>query len=188
MKQIKKKILSMVAALLAILALTHTALAAEGTQGDEMQVMEAQKLEIQLGTDWAGVEFQFKTDAGLYPGTVTVGVDGVLYMEIGGSKSYVLTCLNSSVKAPKPAQVTATKETDKNMERETLAKIADGTDVQKPKDNIESGEDINPIAGIPISHVILFAGGMVLAVGGLIIMHVMKKRRESENGYPEEEE
>ena len=30
----------------------------QGTNGDELQLMEAQKLEIQLGTDWAGVEFQ----------------------------------------------------------------------------------------------------------------------------------
>ena len=59
----------------------------QGTTGDELQLMEAQKLEIQLGTDWAGVEFQLKTDAGLYPGTVKVGQDGVLRMEIGGSKS-----------------------------------------------------------------------------------------------------
>ena len=50
----------------------------QGTNGDELQLMEAEKLEIQLGTDWAGVEFQLKTDAGLYPGTVVVGQDGVL--------------------------------------------------------------------------------------------------------------
>lgn len=62
----------------------------QGTNGDELQLMEAQKLEIQLGAEWAGVEFQLKTDAGLYPGTVKVGQDGVLRMEIGGSKSYIL--------------------------------------------------------------------------------------------------
>lgn len=76
----------------------------QGTNGDELQLMEAEKLEIQLGTDWAGVEFQLKTDAGLYPGTVVVGQDGVLRMEIGGSKSYILTCMNSAITVPEPTQ------------------------------------------------------------------------------------
>ena len=76
----------------------------QGTNGDELQLMEAQKLEIQLGAEWAGVEFQLKTDAGLYPGTVKVGQDGVLRMEIGGSKSYILTCMNSAVEVPEPTQ------------------------------------------------------------------------------------
>lgn len=39
----------------------------QGTNGDELQVMKAEQLEIQLGADWAGVEFQLKTDAGVYP-------------------------------------------------------------------------------------------------------------------------
>lgn len=84
----------------------------QGTNGDELQLMEAEKLEIQLGTDWAGVEFQLKTDAGLYPGTVVVGQDGVLRMEIGGSKSYILTCMNSAITVPEPTQAPATTETD----------------------------------------------------------------------------
>ncbi len=75
-----------------------------------MQVIEPEKLEIQLGADWAGVEFQLKTDSGMYPGTIAVGDDGVLRMELGGSKSYVLTCMNSSVSAPEATQAPATTE------------------------------------------------------------------------------
>ena len=82
----------------------------QGTTGDELQLMEAQKLEIQLGADWAGVEFQLKTDAGLYPGTVIVGQDGVLRTEIGGSSTYILTCLKSAVEVPEPTQDSATTE------------------------------------------------------------------------------
>ena len=76
--------------------------APQGTDGSELQVMEAEKLEIQFGADWAGVEFQLKTDAGLYPGTVIVGEDGVLRMELGGSSQYILSCMNSSAAVPKP--------------------------------------------------------------------------------------
>ena len=73
------------------LLLPQTAYAADGTDGTEMQVLQPQQLEIQLGSNWAGVEFQLKTDAGLYPGTISVGEDGVLRLEIGGSSTYTLT-------------------------------------------------------------------------------------------------
>ena len=141
----------------------------QGTNGDELQLMEAQKLEIQLGTDWAGVEFQLKTDAGLYPGTVNVGQDGVLRMEIGGSKSYILTCMKSAVKVPEPA----TTETD-------TENTTSGTD---------SAEEVSAtVAGIPVLHIVLFAGGMVVAVGVLIAMHVVKRRRESEPAYDDDDD
>lgn len=76
--------------------------AKDGTDGTELQVMEAEKLEVQLGVDWAGTEFQLKTDAGLYQGTITIYQDGVLRLEIGASKYYVLSCMNSLVSAPVP--------------------------------------------------------------------------------------
>ena len=145
----------------------------QGTNGDELQLMEAQKLEIQLGTDWAGVEFQLKTDAGLYPGTVVVGQDGVLRMEIGGSKSYILTCMNSAVEVPEPTQAPATTETDPENNNS-------GTDSAE-----EGGATV---AGIPVLHIVLFGGGMVVAIGALIAMHVVKRRRESEPVYDEDDD
>lgn len=145
----------------------------QGTNGDELQLMEAEKLEIQLGTDWAGVEFQLKTDAGLYPGTVVVGQDGVLRMEIGGSKSYILTCMNSAITVPEPTQVPATTETDPEETNH-------GTETAE--------EGSTTVAGIPVLHIVLFAGGMVVAVGVLIAMHVVKRRRESEPAYDDEDD
>ena len=76
--------------------------AQQGTDGSELQVVKAEQLEIQLGTSWSGVEFQLKTDAGVYPGTVKVGTDGVLRLEIGGSSQYILTRMNSSTSLPEP--------------------------------------------------------------------------------------
>ena len=145
----------------------------QGTTGDELQLMEAEKLEIQLGTEWAGVEFQLKTDAGLYPGTVKVGQDGVLRMEIGGSKSYILTCMNSAVEVPEVTQAPATTETDSEQNNSET-------------DSAEEGSAT--VAGIPILHIVLFAGGMVVAIGALIAMHVVKRRRENEPVYDEDDD
>ena len=145
----------------------------QGTTGDELQLMKAEKLEIQLGTEWAGVEFQLKTDAGLYPGTVKVGQDGVLRMEIGGSKSYILTCMNSAVEVPEPTQAPATTETDPENNNS-------GTD--------SAEEGSATVAGIPVLHIVLFGGGMVVAIGALITMHVVKRRRESEPVFDEDDD
>ena len=94
MKTVKKKLAALaIAGLLAATLGTGISVSAEnqGTDGTEMQVMEAEQLEVQLGKEWAGMEFQLKTDAGLYPGTITVGEDGVLRTELGGSSRYILT-------------------------------------------------------------------------------------------------
>ena len=146
----------------------------QGTTGDELQLMEAEKLEIQLGTEWAGVEFQLKTDAGLYPGTVKVGQDGVLRMEIGGSKSYILTCMNSAVEVPEVTQAPATTETESAQNNSET-------------DSAEEGSGAT-VAGIPVLHIVLFGGGMVVAIGALIAMHVVKRRRESEPAYDDDDD
>lgn len=143
----------------------------QGTNGDELQLVEAQKLEIQLGTEWAGVEFQLKTDAGIYPGTVTVGKDGVLRTEIGGSTTYILTCLNSAVTVPEPTQDSATTEQQDQNNSETDIAKTDGTSS----------------TGIPALHIALFAGGMVVAVGVLLAMHVLKQHSETDSVYDEDE-
>lgn len=56
------------------------------TDGTELQILEPSYLEIQLGIDWAGTEFQLRTDMGLYPDTIQVDENGILHLEIGGSK------------------------------------------------------------------------------------------------------
>lgn len=144
----------------------------QGTDGTELQVAQPEQLEIQLGSEWAGVEFQMKTDAGLYPGTIPVGQDGVLRLEIGGSKSYVLTCLNSATKVPSPTQAPATTESQP----------------EKQTEGISAEESSATVAGIPILHLCLFVGGMVLAVGGLITMYVVKRRREDDYEYDDDED
>ena len=78
------------------------------TDGSEIIVVQPEKLEIQLGMDWIGAEFQLRTDQGLYPDLIPVGNDGVLRLEIGGSGSYILSCVSTGRTMPvsRPAAVT----------------------------------------------------------------------------------
>ena len=138
--------------------------AQQGTDGSELQVVKAEQLEIQLGTSWSGVEFQLKT--------VKVGTDGVLRLEIGGSSQYILTCINSSTSIPEPEDTA--DSTDRTQ--------APATTEQSPETNEKAA------SGIPTLHIILFAGGMVIAIGTLIVMQILKKKRENESPDDEEDE
>lgn len=178
----------------------------QGTDGTEIQVMEAEQLEVQLGKKWAGKEFQLKTDAGLYPGTITVGEDGVLRTELGGSTRYILTCMLTE-NPNDTEQVLATgndvsKDTAGAPEKEGEMESQSGenasgeteTGVQQTAPTDAStgpavkGEGTEKtVAGIPIKHLVLFSVGMVAAVGGLIAIHIVQKRREELDDYDEED-
>lgn len=214
--RMRKKILgaAMALSLGALMLFPVPASAAEGTEGSEMQVLQAEQLEIQLGSDWAGVEFELKTDAGMYPGTIPVGEDGVLRLEIGGSSSYILTCLNSAVAVPDPTQAPATTEEsqEENADSDGNAAEAETGDPQSTGEKAENNQnaeqetevvsDVNQesedspaadnegktVAGIPVLHLALFGGGMVLAIGSLIVMYVMKRRRALDADYDEDDE
>jgi len=212
----RKKLLgaAMALSLGALMLFPVPASAAEGTEGTEMQVMQPEQLEVQLGADWAGVEFELKTDAGMYPGTISVGDDGVLRLEIGGSSAYVLTCLNSTVSVPNPAQAPAVTEenAEENADSDGNAAETETGDIQNPDEENEGTQnadqeteaisDLNQesedspaaddgektVAGIPVRHLALFGGGMALAIGSLIGMYVMKRRRAVDADYEEEDE
>ena len=201
--RMRKKILgaAMALSLGALMLFPVPASAAEGTEGSEMQVLQAEQLEIQLGTDWAGVEFELKTDAGMYPGTIPVGEDGVLRLEIGGSSSYILTCLNSAVSVPDPAQAPATteksqEESDASEENAAEAKTGKGQETEDDQaasaepetSSAENANEGNTVAGFPVLHLALFGGGMVLAIGSLIVMYVMKRRGAVDADYEEDDE
>lgn len=113
----------------------------QGTDGTEMQVIEPEQLEIQLGPNWAGVEFQLKTDAGMYPGTIPVGDDGVLRLEIGGSKSYILTCMNSALQAAEPERLSAADEGAEYQTEQTASEEPAGA-----LDTVQQTESENPAA------------------------------------------
>ena len=190
-----RKLLAAFALACGLLATLGTGISAsaenQGTDGTEIQVMEAEQLEVQLGKEWAGREFQLKTDAGLYPGTITVGEDGVLRTELGGSTRYILTCmLTGNPDDTEQASVTGndvSKDTadapDQEGEMESrFGENASGeteTGVQQtePADAgtgpVVKGEGTEKtIAGIPIKHLVLFSVGMAAAVGEIGRAHV----------------
>mgnify|MGYP001151212403 CR=1 FL=1 len=173
----KRKTAAIAAMLCAMLLSAGTVYA--DTDGTEIQVAQPSQLEIQLGPQWAGVEFQMRTDAGLYPGVITVDETGVLRMEIGGSTTYTLSSMNSSVAVPdpeEPSQAPATiepvsEEPEESAEiQETEEDAPDGEQGQDPAANV---------AGIPVQHLIFFGAGLVLAVGSLIALRFVKRRNAS---------
>lgn len=170
----KRKMAAVVAALCTMLLSAGTVSA--DTNGTELQVAQPSQLEIQLGPEWAGVEFQMRTDAGIYPGVITVDETGVLRTEIGGSTSYILSSMNSSVAVPTPDETTqapATTEPD-SVGTDTSLEISETEN--NPEDSEQAQDEKATIAGIPIQHLIFFGGGMVLAIGSLIALRIVKKR------------
>lgn len=190
-----RRLLTGAAALLCALTLS-TGVAYADTDGTEMQVMEPSQLEVQLVPEWAGVEFELRTDVGVYPGTIAVDEGGILSLEIGGSSSYVLSCLNSSVAVPDPnesMQAPATTVPTEDVQEENTSASENS---ETSAETSESGETTESeaedtearIAGIPVKHLILFGGGLVLAIGALIALWIAKRRSGSSSNSDEDEE
>lgn len=193
------KAVSVVAAMACLLCfpVKASATAQQGTNGTELEVVQAQQLEIQLGQAWSGVEFQLRTDAGKYPDAIPVGEDGVLRVEIGGSENYLLTCLASQVEVPSPEDLEATDETvdpeettvDGTEEAETESTAAteesqeSTEDTSEPEVTIEvtepDGEEGPAMIGnVPVAHVVIFVGGLVIAIALLVFMQMHQKNRQ----------
>lgn len=201
------KAVSVVAAMACLLCfpVKASATAQQGTNGTELEVVQAQQLEIQLGQAWTGVEFQLRTDAGKYPDPIPVGEDGVLRVEIGGSENYLLTCLASQVEVPRPEDLEAAEET-----ADPEATIAEGTDateavtteateesqaVTESTDAPEVTVDVTDpdaqnepamIGNVPVAHVVIFVGGLVIAIALLVFMQMHHKNRESSDADDDE--
>ena len=189
------KAVSLVAALACLLCFPVKASAAsQGTNGTELEVVKAQTLQVQLGEAWAGVEFQLRTDAGKYPDPIPVGENGILELEIGGSENYLLTCLNSRVEIPEPGETEATQEDgaeETAAADETEATIdatdaaTEGTEVtEMPTEDaeeptVDADAEIAKIGDVPVTHVIIFAGGLIIAVALIIFMHMHQKNRNN---------
>lgn len=66
MRRIKNKGISFLCIIFLMFTLNVTYAFAD-TDGTELQVIKAETLEVQLGEEWAGVQFQLMTDAGILP-------------------------------------------------------------------------------------------------------------------------
>jgi hypothetical protein len=146
----------------------------DDTDGSELQVAQPVVLEIQLGQQWAGTEFQLKTDTGLYPGTITVGQDGILRTELGSSGRYILSCANTDTAVLPPTDDSLPVGQDVTPDDTTQAETQ----------NHRNGT----VGGIPIMHIVLFCGGLLLALGALLTMHIVSRRRSSSDTFLDGEE
>ena len=185
----KTKIWKCVALVLALMCILTfpigVSAVAQGTNGDEMQVATPEKLEIHLGQEWAGVTFELTTDYGKYPDPIPVGDDGVLRLEIGGSSSYVLSCLSSAEEAPAPSETIPAETTPTDTAPSEDATT--GTDNLVDIETIEPVEEEGTVAGIPVTNIVLFGGGLVLAVGALVGINLVQKRRAQSSNNADDE-
>lgn len=192
MKKNILKCMALVLSLVCILCFPVPASAtAQGTDGTELEVIQPQNLEIQLGESWAGVEFELKTDAGMYPGVITVGEDGVLRLEIGGSDNYILSCLNSSVEIPIPGETVPAEEVtepvaDASEETDPAAETEEAETV--PSESLPEETQEGTLGGIPIKHLALFGGGLILAIGALVGINFYQKRSGKSNNSEEDDD
>jgi hypothetical protein len=153
-----KKIIAPLLCLLLAAALTPDVFA--DTNGSEILIADQpDKLILQLGPQWAGVEFELRTDSGVFPVPVVVDASGILKMDLGGSTTYTLSCLASSALIP-----------EQLPDRSAPAPSA------PPVSNEESD---SATSGIPTGHLALFLAGLAAAAGGLLALRYFKRRRDA---------
>ena len=79
------------------------------TDGTEIKISgQPEHLTLQLGRQWAGMEFQLETEDGLFSVPVVVNQSGILQMDLCGSKTYILSCIASPIAIPEPEQAADT--------------------------------------------------------------------------------
>ena len=175
------KAAALILAMLCILCFPIPASAvSQGTDGTELQVMKPQNLQIHFGEEWAGIGFELTTDAGKYPGIIPVGEDGVLRLEIGGSENYILSCLNSSSDIPSTGDELQLEEGS-----EAPTEPEEGTvPVESTPEDSKEG---NPVE-IPVKHMVMFGGGLVLALVALAGIHFGQSKRAAANRDDEDDD
>ncbi len=157
------------------LALCPAALA-DTDENTPRLTQQPDQLILQLGARWAGVEFELRTDAGLFPVPVVVDSSGVLTMDLGGSTTYTLSCMNSEVPIPAPSPgpepdtVTAPPEQPSQAVQPTPAPAQD--------------------QAVPVVPIVVFLAGLALAAGGGVALFFAKRGQQAgygDWGYEEDE-
>ena len=150
-----------------MLITTLTTVAFADTDGTEPKItQQPDQLVLQLGARWAGVEFELRTDAGIFPVPVVVDESGVLRMDLGGSTTYTLSCLNSTVPIPDP---TVTTDPDVQPQPGQTSPEQDDPAPSQPQPQKTA---------LPLPAIVFFVGLAAAAVG-LVALHISKRRREA---------
>ena len=164
------------------LALAPAALADTGDTTPKI-TQQPDQLVLQLGARWAGVEFELRTDAGVFPAPVVVDESGVLRMDLGGSTTYTLSCIESSVPKPGPAVSEA-------PDSETTPPIdIDNAPVQQPPQTSEPEPAPAPSQqSIPLVPLMVFLVGLSAVGGGMIVYWVLRRRQQDSYDEWEDDE
>ena len=122
----------------------------------------------------------------------------MLRVEIGGSENYLLTCLASQVEVPSPEDLEAVEETadpeatiaegTEATEAETIEAteesqaVTEGTDAPEVTVDVTDPDAQNEpamIGNVPVAHVVIFVGGLVIAIALLVFMQMHQKNRQA---------
>ena len=145
------------------------------TDGTEPKItQQPDQLVLQLGTRWAGVEFELRTDAGVFPAPIIVDETGVLTMDLGGSTTYTLSCINSTVPIPDPEPT----------EPDTPPTTQQDPAPSQPPTNNTSGSNTRNV--VPV---VFFLAALALAVVGLVALFLSRRSaRQRYADWDDEEE
>jgi hypothetical protein len=165
-------------AVMVVMFIFNPSTALADTDGSELRITnQPDKLVLNLGADWAGSQFELTLDAVKFPFPVAVDDSGILNMELGGSKIYTLTLLDPNAVVEQPTQLI------------TPSSAPNGT-LPQPNNTIpDTPIEKSTVSFVPVLHMLAFFGGLAVAVGGLVLIRIIKKRRaEYENENEEEDD
>lgn len=123
------------------------------------------------------MEFELRTDAGIFPVPVVVDETGVLTMDLGGSKTYTLSCIDSTVAIPDPGSEPDPEETEP-LESDPLPPTPEVPPTTEPVE--QKGPSILPA--------VIFIVGLIIALAGLVMLYTAKKSREADYDEWEDDE
>lgn len=155
------------------LALAPAALADTGDTTPKI-TQQPDQLVLQLGVRWAGVEFELRTDAGVFPVPVVVDESGVLRMDLGGSTTYTLSCIDSTVPIPgpvageTPGNETTPPEEDVSVQAPPQTSVPEPAPAPAPAPSQQN---------IPLAPLMVFLVGLAAVGGGMIAYWVLKRQQ-----------
>lgn len=160
----------LLAALLS-LALAPAALADTGDTTPKI-TQQPDQLVLQLGVRWAGVEFELRTDAGVFPVPVVVDESGVLRMDLGGSTTYTLSCIDSTVPIPGPVAGEMPGNEITPPEEDVSVQAPPQTSAPEPAPAPAPSQQ-----NIPLVPLMVFLVGLAAVGGGMIAYWVLKRQQ-----------
>lgn len=108
---------------------------------------------------------------------------GVLSLEIGGSSTYELSCLGSPQAVPTLEPEPTEAPESEQAETEPATTSAD-TVTPTP----DEGSDELTVYGIPVIHLAIFGGGLLVAIIFLITLRFSRRRRHRWDEYDEDDD